>query len=54
MNNVPSFKEDHILHIPAVHLLRRLCWPYVTLEQVLVMRDLTQELPVGTVRARVE
>ena len=38
MNEIPSFKEDHISQIPALQLLQRLGWTYVTPEQALALR----------------
>ena len=33
MNAIPSFKEDHISQIPALQLLQRLGWTYLTPER---------------------
>jgi len=38
MNTIPSFKEDHISQIPALQLLKRLGWTYLTPEQALALR----------------
>src|ERR1039458_346714 len=37
-NVVPSFKEDHISQVPALQLLQRLGWTYLTPEQALALR----------------
>ena len=38
MNAIPSFKEDHISQIPALQLLQRLGWTYLSPEQALALR----------------
>ena len=38
MNAIPSFKEDHISQIPALQLLQRLGWTYLTPEEALALR----------------
>src|SRR5271166_1750590 len=38
MNEIPSFKEDHISQIPALQLLQRMGWTYLTPEQALALR----------------
>lgn len=38
MHPTPSFKEDHISQIPAVQLLQRMGWTYLTPEQALALR----------------
>jgi type I restriction enzyme R subunit len=38
MNAIPSFKEDHISQIPALQLLQRLGWTYLTPEQAAALR----------------
>jgi type I restriction enzyme, R subunit len=37
-NVVPSFKEDHISQVPALQLLQRLGWTYLTPERALALR----------------
>ena len=36
--NTPSFKEDHISQIPALHLLQNLGYTYLTPDEALAMR----------------
>ena len=38
MSDLPSFKEDHISQIPALQLLQRLGWKYVSPEQAVEAR----------------
>jgi type I restriction enzyme, R subunit len=38
MNAIPSFKEDHISQIPALQLLQRIGWTYLTPENALALR----------------